>query len=179
MHINGPCHVYDAPFRANSRGACLATNSKGGPIMDAKGRQVGIVSAGFGCGSPKYPGIYSRVSTQRKWIWKRVCQFSQRPPLARCRAMGLKRRARRLKHGATKALEDLPHAKDRSPTLIQCHDTELLFDFGSKVRNKDCQWLSNNSLYEGEDLCDYDHIAFRCPTTCSACGMFDDEYEMA
>lgn len=47
----------------------------GGPLValaesnDEKPTLVGIVSWGFGCAKPYYPGIYSRVSAVREWIY--------------------------------------------------------------------------------------------------------------
>ncbi|XP_069044087.1 serine protease 27-like [Lepisosteus oculatus] len=45
----------------------------GGPLVCKKGDswiQAGIVSFGRGCGRPNSPGIYTRVSSFRCWIWK-------------------------------------------------------------------------------------------------------------
>lgn len=40
----------------------------GGPAVINGNTLVGIVSWGFGCARPQYPGVYTRVSTYRNWI---------------------------------------------------------------------------------------------------------------
>ncbi len=39
----------------------------GGPLVCDK-KLVGIVSFGYGCGRPNYPGVYTRVETFLEWI---------------------------------------------------------------------------------------------------------------
>merc|ERR1712232_547915 len=55
----------------------------GGPLVVESGPepvQVGIVSWGYGCAEDDYPGVYTRVSTQYKWIREQVCSHSSSPP---------------------------------------------------------------------------------------------------
>jgi trypsin len=49
----------------------------GGPIVKRIGNehvQVGVVSWGYGCAQPGFPGIYSRVSSAHDWIKQVVCE---------------------------------------------------------------------------------------------------------
>lgn len=52
----------------------LISGDSGGPLVtydkSKKPILVGVVSWGLGCGSPHFPGVYSRVSSVRKWIFK-------------------------------------------------------------------------------------------------------------
>ncbi|CAL4223885.1 unnamed protein product, partial [Meganyctiphanes norvegica] len=43
----------------------------GGPLITADGsyyRQIGVVSWGYGCAMPRYPGVYARVNSNLDWI---------------------------------------------------------------------------------------------------------------
>ncbi|WP_405388050.1 serine protease [Streptomyces sp. NBC_01102] len=50
---------------AGGRDACQGDS--GGPLV-ARGRLVGLVSWGSGCGSPGSPGVYTRVSAAIRWM---------------------------------------------------------------------------------------------------------------
>ncbi|MEU1123583.1 serine protease [Streptomyces sp. NPDC005899] len=67
----GPRGAYDASAMlcagkaAGGRDACQGDS--GGPLV-ARGRLVGLVSWGNGCGSPTAPGVYTRVSAAIRWM---------------------------------------------------------------------------------------------------------------
>lgn len=44
------------------------TGDSGGPLVCAGGFQVGVVSAGIGCGTKFYPNVWTRVDTYFDWI---------------------------------------------------------------------------------------------------------------
>ncbi|XP_072016599.1 neurexin-1-like [Amphiura filiformis] len=55
--------------KANGRDACRGDS--GGPFAIKDGSQwylVGLVSWGYGCADPQYPGVYTRVHRFRQWI---------------------------------------------------------------------------------------------------------------
>ena len=58
-----------AGFESGGKDSCL--EDSGGPLMIKQNGRfviVGIVSAGIGCGLPRTPGIYTRVSSYIHWI---------------------------------------------------------------------------------------------------------------
>ncbi|XP_037088459.1 vitellin-degrading protease-like [Pollicipes pollicipes] len=69
-----PDVLHEVPLRVTDAAACeeaylaapqFRARFPGG-FQDTK--LVGIVSTGYGCGNPKYPGIYTRVSAYVDWI---------------------------------------------------------------------------------------------------------------
>lgn len=54
-----------AGYTAGGKDSCQGDS--GGPLA-VDGKLVGVVSWGKGCGTPKYPGVYTDVSHYRHWI---------------------------------------------------------------------------------------------------------------
>jgi len=53
----------------------------GGPIIDSEtGKQIGVVSWGYGCANPNYPGVYAKVQDQIGWINQYIDSWSNGDP---------------------------------------------------------------------------------------------------
>ena len=89
-YINGVYGTYYGLIQDNmlcagapSTDAC--SGDSGGPLI-IKGSdasediQVGVVSWGFGCAYPDFPGVYARVSNQISWIKSIICILSNDVP---------------------------------------------------------------------------------------------------
>ena len=65
---------------AAAPGKDSCNGDSGGPILNANGTIVGIVSLGIGCALPQFPGVYSRVSEADTFIRQGICEMSSNPP---------------------------------------------------------------------------------------------------
>ena len=66
----GENYIFEGTICAGEEGKDSCAGDSGGPMVDAiaNGKQVGVVSFGFGCGQAGYPGVYARVSNYVDWI---------------------------------------------------------------------------------------------------------------
>ncbi|XP_042890723.1 clotting factor G beta subunit-like [Penaeus japonicus] len=72
-------------------GRDVCRGDSGGPlVLDVGGREteVGVVSAGLGCGDPRYPGIYTRVDAFLDWLDQTLYGVCSRASFAALQAAG-------------------------------------------------------------------------------------------
>lgn len=83
QRYNGIYNIYKkemicAGAKGGGRDSCQGDS--GGPLYGPDGRQVGIVSFGVGCGMPKYPGVYTRISHYKEFINDMIQEYSDPIP---------------------------------------------------------------------------------------------------
>jgi len=73
--------ILDSMMCAADPGQDSCQGDSGGPLYDAENSVlVGVVSWGYGCAEPNYPGVYSRVANQWTWIKDTICDNSDTKP---------------------------------------------------------------------------------------------------
>lgn len=72
----------DIMLCAEGSGVDACAGDSGGPILNARGRQIGVISWGVGCARPGVPGVYSRIRGVADWITEKICEMSAYPPVS-------------------------------------------------------------------------------------------------
>ena len=155
--------VDDVMLCAASPGKDSCQGDSGGPLFTLKpngdfDKQVGVVSWGFGCADPNYPGVYSEISGVASWMQSEICRLSNansQPDF--CGPSGLS--------------PPSPSPAPPSPGPVECGDSDGSFTVGLGVGDQDCSWLMANTGRFGH-LCRLLSVASICPSTCDACGYF-------
>ena len=67
-----------AGFPGGGKDSCQGDS--GGPLITSAGKQLGVISLGYGCARAGYPGIYARVSGAADFILQGICSLSNNSP---------------------------------------------------------------------------------------------------
>merc|ERR1712156_920605 len=69
--------ITDSMMCAKDPGQDSCQGDSGGPLYgEANNALVGVVSWGYGCADPNYPGVYAQVSAEFDWIKTNICSTS-------------------------------------------------------------------------------------------------------
>jgi len=77
--------ISDNMLCAGDSGQDSCQGDSGGPLIVSGGSAeqdvlVGVISWGFGCALPAFPGVYSRISAELEWLRATICEISDAPP---------------------------------------------------------------------------------------------------
>lgn len=158
----------------NGGGTDSCNGDSGGPLLDANGLQIGVVSWGFSCAHAIYPGVYSAVQAVQDWIQETVCTESLLDPNA-CRFIQRTPPPRTFHRGD----DEPPVRRNRAPKrnvggrqrLKHCDDAppSVKFHQVGEDRDRSCAWLAQNDLWK-DKLCINSNPAWDlCPETCGRC----------
>jgi trypsin len=67
-HAYGSSSITAGMICAGRKGKDSCQGDSGGPMVGSDGKQVGVVSWGYGCAEEGYPGVYTRVAHYHDWI---------------------------------------------------------------------------------------------------------------
>eukprot|EP00521_Asterionellopsis_glacialis_P011232 CAMPEP_0195294664 /NCGR_PEP_ID=MMETSP0707-20130614/15666_1 /TAXON_ID=33640 /ORGANISM="Asterionellopsis glacialis, Strain CCMP134" /LENGTH=617 /DNA_ID=CAMNT_0040355701 /DNA_START=142 /DNA_END=1995 /DNA_ORIENTATION=+ len=78
-------YLRDHMMCAWDHGEDSCQGDSGGPLISegssaSEDELVGIVSWGFSCADPNFPGVYTRISHVHEWIQDVICEHSDSPP---------------------------------------------------------------------------------------------------
>lgn len=158
-----------------SGGVDSCIGDSGGPLLDAAGTQVGIVSWGFSCANAVYPGVYSNVQSAYDWIKDTVCNNTLMDDDACNFISGLKKLKSNENTRPARDRHERRPARDRQKIIRQrsqkCDDEPPSVNFSVQGLDKpvNCTWLAKNAIWQRK-LCGNDKDAFAfCPETCGSC----------